>query len=302
LDEPLDVLYVSSQYQVSELQNICVQHIIHRTNKNNVCAFFESACMLECAPLKTLTLEYIERHTSHVFKTDGFLNLSENSIKEIVKSDYLTMPENEIFDNLIQWGKFQYLLKLEEKSSPLDVLKKFKKIKEEIKPQEIKNIVTPVMEFIRFPLMSPDILLDEIESKEVVPENLLHEAYRFITLKHRLLTENENVRMKPRRVGVLQATIKLNPNRCHPDITISYDMMQARKNSSSRNWATCICSKAIDHGRHFWEIKIDSSQTGHVMIGVGGKNAELTNFHSSIDGRNLMYYCWNGRKYNGMTQ
>ena len=118
-----------------------------------------------------------------------------------------------------------------------------------------------------------------------VNKDLLYEAYRYISLVHRnTVSFVKSPRAIKRRGDVVgKELIRLDPNKCHNDLTISYDMLQVRKSSNSRNWATCLGTKGFQSGRYFWEIRIDKSQTGHIMIGIGHEKSDLNNFHSDDD-------------------
>lgn len=292
-------------YQIQDLSQICIKHIRDKINKGNVCTLLETAQLLSNFELKKLSLDYVERHTSYITQTDGFLMLSKDTLLEILQNDNLVVTECELFESVLLWAKFQYFCSLSEnqKKDIKTLVKDFWKLprsKEQKQSDEIVQIVKDIVPHIRYPLMSPDALLDFVEPSGVVPEQYLHEAYRFISLQHRPSIFN-SVRTKKRRGEVGKEMIKFNPNACHHEVTLSYDLLQARKSSNSRNWATCVCSRGVEKGRHFWEFRIDQCQTGHIMIGVGSENADLNNFHSSTENQNLMYYCWNGRKYHGMN-
>lgn len=292
-------------YQIHELSQICIKHIRDKINKGNVCTLLETAQLLSNHELKKLSLEYVERHTSYITQTDGFLLLSKDTLLEILQNDNLVVTELELFESVLSWARFQHFCSLTENqnSEIKSLVRDFSKLarpKEQKQTNDISNILKDIVPHIRFPLMSPDALYDFVEPTEIVPEQYLHEAYRYISLQHRPLIFNSQ-RTKKRRGEVGKEMIKFNPNACHHEVTLSYDMLQARKSSNSRNWATCVCNKGVEKGRHFWEFRIDQIQTGHIMIGVGSENADLNNFHSSTECKNLMYYCWNGRKYHGMN-
>lgn len=158
----MELLFVASQYQVTDLQNACVNHIHQKINENNACTLLETAEMLQVKDLKHFAMAFIEMHTTDVLHTTGFLNLSKSLLKEVLKSDQLIVKENELFLKVLDWGKHQ--------------LKKEKKDNLKDEKEALKELLDDIFPLIRFPLMSADVLFDSVEPTKLVPQNLLYEG------------------------------------------------------------------------------------------------------------------------------
>jgi hypothetical protein len=105
----------------------------------------ESACELFGAKVGLLEEEeggllgYIEDNAAEIFKTKGFTTLSKENMTMIVKSNRLACEEIDVFKGMIAWAEAQLKAQKKDKNS-----------------DNLKELLSDVLPFIRFPLMSMD--------------------------------------------------------------------------------------------------------------------------------------------------
>ncbi|KAL9646986.1 hypothetical protein ABK040_013842 [Willaertia magna] len=156
-------------------------------SSSNVVPLIEAAGEMELPSLKKLCLRFIENHIEECFESELFLtSLSEVSLIEILQSDYLNLREEYLFEKVVKWGKLQ-LDKEDENSS-------------------LRDVLNNVIEYVRFPLIKPEYLLNNVEPLDVVPHELIFEAYKYYAT-------NETSVVKNRRAVLRGDEGRINPNR-----------------------------------------------------------------------------------------
>ncbi|XP_034751219.1 kelch-like protein 20 isoform X2 [Etheostoma cragini] len=117
-----------------------------------------------CKVLEKRSMDYIHEHFSSVSQQEEFLSLCVDKLTEIIASDFLIVPKEEmVFEAAVSWLN---------------------------KCTSRKQSFEKVLEHIRLPLISPYYLHDVVESLDVVKENqscqkLISEAKDYLLLKDR---------------------------------------------------------------------------------------------------------------------
>ncbi|XP_032393807.1 kelch-like protein 17 isoform X3 [Etheostoma spectabile] len=117
-----------------------------------------------CKVLEKRSMDYIHEHFSSVSQQEEFLSLCVDKLTEIIASDFLIVPKEEmVFEAAVSWLN---------------------------KCTSRKQNFEKVLEHIRLPLISPYYLHDVVESLDVVKENqscqkLISEAKDYLLLKDR---------------------------------------------------------------------------------------------------------------------
>eukprot|EP01080_Neovahlkampfia_damariscottae_P010472 gene10472-2994_t len=224
-------------------------------NEQTVFEILEESRIYKFKELHLFCQTFLEVHAKKLFGGLSFLDLSKDTILDILHSDRIQLPEIEIFYSVISWGKYQivkkeietnseliYRIKQLEVSpsssvtSPVNEIMTTKNrkttlssgslieiIEEEEKEDEnklqdllnekfkilydytendefvlkMKENLSDILEYIRFPILTPKELYHFVEPCKIVSDELLLEAYR----SHALANRNDkttNHRLKVR--------------------------------------------------------------------------------------------------------
>uniref|UniRef100_A0A1A8M3T2 BTB domain-containing protein n=2 Tax=Nothobranchius pienaari TaxID=704102 RepID=A0A1A8M3T2_9TELE len=171
------LLAAANLLDVMAVREACCRFMERQMDEMNCVGIHCFAEAHSCTMLEKRSMEYILEHFSSVCQQEEFLSLSMDKLTEIIASDLLNVPKEEmVFEAIILW---------------LD------------KCSSRKQSFEKVLEHIRLPLISPYYLHDVIESLDVVKENqgcqrLISEAKDYLLLKDRR-GELYSSRARPRR-------------------------------------------------------------------------------------------------------
>uniref|UniRef100_A0A1A8KP41 BTB domain-containing protein n=2 Tax=Nothobranchius kuhntae TaxID=321403 RepID=A0A1A8KP41_NOTKU len=171
------LLAAANLLDVMAVREACCRFMERQMDEMNCVGIHCFAEAHSCTMLEKRSMEYILEHFSSVCQQEEFLSLSTDKLTEIIASDLLNVPKEEmVFEAIMLW---------------LD------------KCSSRKQSFEKVLEHIRLPLISPYYLHDVIESLDVVKENqgcqrLISEAKDYLLLKDRR-GELYSSRARPRR-------------------------------------------------------------------------------------------------------
>lgn len=279
IDDVLDLLFAASQYDVPELKNTCALHIVSLLDTDNVFTFLETARTLGAKELIDSSLQFIEHNTKEAIANESFLTVSDDTLRAVLESDQLLIEEDELFMRVVEWGKA-----------------KFETDGEPVPTELLKAKLEPFMNLIRFPVMKADTLCDVVEPLGIVPQKLLLEAYKIISLKHRKDEFNSNKCIQRGKI-----LFRLEPSKCHSKLLLSNNNLTVTKIDDNYT-RSVLGDRLFTSGVHYWEVKINTTTDGTILIGVAHSDySKLSSYYSkNIHERgkkNLMYYCKTGSKY-----
>uniref|UniRef100_A0A1A7YXF9 BTB domain-containing protein n=1 Tax=Iconisemion striatum TaxID=60296 RepID=A0A1A7YXF9_9TELE len=171
------LLAAANLLDVMAVREACCRFMERQMDEMNCVGIHCFAEAHSCTMLEKSSMEYILEHFSSVCQQEEFLSLSMDKLTEIIASDLLNVPKEEmVFEAIMLW---------------LD------------KCSSRKQSFEKVLEHIRLPLISPYYLHDVIESLDVVKETqgcqrLISEAKDYLLLKDRR-GELYSSRARPRR-------------------------------------------------------------------------------------------------------
>lgn len=160
------VLLCADYYKLNDLRDACFDFMVKSLDKDSVTATLQKAKRgefdFDASSLVTKCIQFMQKKADQVIKTQGFLDLDEETIIEFCKDDKLSVDELNLFEAVQKWGNYQ--------------IKKFNKnitLKE-----QLKN----VLRHIRYPLMTPKELTHIARPTGLVPDDLYLQAMEYFAL------------------------------------------------------------------------------------------------------------------------
>jgi hypothetical protein len=136
-DNVYHILNCADHFQLVDLRNACFDFIVKSLDKDTVSTMLMQAKRKEfdfdTTELVEKCINLIEKKTTDVIETPGFLTLDQEIIIQILKSDNIAVDEADLYKAAIKWGK--NLCKDKENYS------------------DLKEVLGDVMTHIRYPLI-----------------------------------------------------------------------------------------------------------------------------------------------------
>jgi hypothetical protein len=154
------ILSCADRYGVTSLRDACFDFLIWSVDKNSVCKMMMKGKNKEFEFDATSLIEkcigYIENQAFEVVQSPEFLNLDLDLVVSIFKNEKIVCEEIELFNAALRWAK-------KHGGDP-------------------KVLLVPVMEWIRFPLMTSDDLLKIVKPSGQLSKERYMEAIEFVSL------------------------------------------------------------------------------------------------------------------------
>lgn len=164
LSEAFSLLYAAQKYNLQGLVKRCDQRMRAGISVENVCFVLMNMVLFNAQETKQLCLEYIYLHGSNVFLTDGFLDLSEECLIEILQNHKVNCSEEKIFEAVEKWTK-----------------EKLRRQNLEDNAINSRKIINNILPHIRFARMKPDYFTDKVSHKGILTDSELVTHFRFLT-------------------------------------------------------------------------------------------------------------------------
>ncbi|CAL1262525.1 unnamed protein product [Larinioides sclopetarius] len=175
------LLVGASFLQLIRVRDACCDFLKKRLHPNNVLGVQSFADALGCTTLVEATNRYIQMYFTEVARSEEFLNLKFEEIKDIVSRDELHITsEEQVFEAVLTWVKFDLN-----------------------RTTHLPELLTQV----RMPLLTPQYLTDHVATEELIRTS--HQC-------RDLLDEAKDYHLMPERRPLLQS-FRTRP-RCCPDI------------------------------------------------------------------------------------
>uniref|UniRef100_A0A3B4BD47 BTB domain-containing protein n=1 Tax=Periophthalmus magnuspinnatus TaxID=409849 RepID=A0A3B4BD47_9GOBI len=158
------LLAAANLLDVMAVREACCRFMERQMDEMNCVGIHCFAEAHSCKVLEKRSMDYILEHFSSVYQQEEFLSLCVDKLTEIIASDHLNVPKEEVvFEAAVLWLN---------------------------KCPSRKQNFEKVLENVRLPLISPYYLHDVIESLDVVKDNqacqrLISEAKDYLLLKDR---------------------------------------------------------------------------------------------------------------------
>ncbi|XP_003388085.1 PREDICTED: BTB/POZ domain-containing protein 19-like [Amphimedon queenslandica] len=160
----IDVMAAAIEYGLDGLTKLCVRFMRDSIQCSTVCEFIQAALTYQQTTLQEECLLFIEINTEEVFNSPGFNEMSEDALSFILKSDKLTMDEEDILMKVKEWAHVNSV----------------------VTGSTLSEVAKTVIQHIRLPLLDTE-KLSEIEQQNAkdhfIPVTLIAASWRFHALK-----------------------------------------------------------------------------------------------------------------------
>lgn len=102
-EDIIDLLGLAHRYGLKELQDAIGNYLESIIDVKNVSVIYDVACLYQLFQLRDECLMYMDHNAVDALETEGFTNLSENAIIDIISRDSFCAPEIKIFKAVSDW-------------------------------------------------------------------------------------------------------------------------------------------------------------------------------------------------------
>ena len=102
-DNVVMIMYHSKKYILPSLTKKCVHFLSENLNPENVLDVLEQATRFDEKELETQCWKVIKSKTDEVVSSDSFINISHETLTELLKQDNLKIMEVELFQAVLKW-------------------------------------------------------------------------------------------------------------------------------------------------------------------------------------------------------
>ena len=174
-DTVQNVLSAANLFQLTELRQGCARFMMQKLDMDNCIGIHFFAQLHECETLEFAAWDMITENFSTVSRSTEFLELSANSLVEIIKYDDINATEEQVFDTAMRWLKY-------------DIDKR-------------KADISTVFEHVRFTLIDEHYFFDIIKTNLLFKtveklQEIFEETVRYKLLKSRWM--ETDLRVEPR--------------------------------------------------------------------------------------------------------
>ena len=158
-------------YQIGGLAKHVAEFIVSSLDANTATTLFDSAMAHEQEELAATCREYVEKHATRALSGELVCRLSQDAFLVLVQSEALRMSEIELFEAVVRWGEALVGRAIRTDEIELSDGKK------------LKARVAPLIEHVRFGLMSGEDLAAKVMPTELVDIAVTHDAFAAQFLK-----------------------------------------------------------------------------------------------------------------------
>lgn len=102
-DHVADILYLGHKYNVQKCVELSTAKMINCLTNENVCSALSLAILFYRPQLIEACDDRIKRHTSEIFKSADFLECSKKALAHILRMDFLSCTEVDVFEASMAW-------------------------------------------------------------------------------------------------------------------------------------------------------------------------------------------------------
>ncbi|XP_071945747.1 ectoderm-neural cortex protein 1-like [Antedon mediterranea] len=105
-DNVQSVFEAACLMQLTKLQKCCSEFFIHNLDASNCLGVYNLAILHDITDLANTTLNVVLQSFSDVLCEEDFLRLTKEQLTEMLKKDVIVKSENQVFEGLIKWIKY----------------------------------------------------------------------------------------------------------------------------------------------------------------------------------------------------
>jgi len=174
----LKLLSVAFTYGMTTLEDACSGFLGKTLEPENTLDVLSASLNLTKKELQLDCLTFIRSHPTEVLASKSFLEQPLLIVKMLILDDEFYTDELDLFESALKWGQNQ--LKIENSN------------------QELSDVMSELVQIIRFPLIPAVKLINRVKNTGVVPIDVYVEALEF-SASPRTAT-SEGVRFKKRKL------------------------------------------------------------------------------------------------------
>ncbi|XP_062586828.1 BTB/POZ domain-containing protein 6-like [Saccostrea cucullata] len=184
----IGALYAAEKYDIEALKKATISYLKSNITTETVCTFLENAKLFHLERLTKKCIEFINEKCSIILQLPISLQISKDTLMEILSSDNLDIEELKVYHFLISWGEGQCELKGYERSD-----------------ENIRNQIGDALYQVRFQFMDLDTFVknvcrrniltskDKLILQQVIVGNLEKESTKFNLGKRKPALKTYNV-------------------------------------------------------------------------------------------------------------
>lgn len=160
----VDVLASAVEYGLEGLIDCCVNFLSSHLKVDTACEAMQAASTYKQKGLQATCIAFIEQNTRKIFASPNWVEISEDTLCEILRSDNLQADEVEVLEAVKHWGNVNSV----------------------VSTQPLKDVLAKVICHVRFPLLPADMLTkleQENEKQPVIPDKLISKAWKYQATK-----------------------------------------------------------------------------------------------------------------------
>lgn len=154
------VLYASEKYMLPKLKCACEMLLESLVCSSDAPIVLQTAHSFNMPDLLQESLNYILKCPKQCLNCQEALELSQECMEMILKSDELMLSEADIFTFVLQWATFRCMNN------------------EEISDQDIRNVLGSLLYYIRFPSMDQDFFTTVVSTRDILTKDEMLSVFR----------------------------------------------------------------------------------------------------------------------------
>ncbi|KAL3846927.1 hypothetical protein ACJMK2_017868 [Sinanodonta woodiana] len=159
----LHIHYLARKFRVQELAHACATWLLRTINHGNVCTILEHARQYGEEFLLQKCLNFVFSHGRQILLSTKFDELSQQSVALVLKSDYLAVSENVVYEAILRWSTHQCRVR---KLEPTGLNK--------------RDVCGTLINLIRFPIMDPRYFSSKVSTDDILNESEKVEIFQYI--------------------------------------------------------------------------------------------------------------------------
>ncbi|XP_071093800.1 BTB/POZ domain-containing protein 2-like isoform X1 [Haliotis cracherodii] len=139
----IGVIYAAKKYAVKRLVMSCVKFVESYLTIENACEVLEQGYILD--ELAQAILNFINQNASSVLATEGFRNIYQPCLNQVLGSDQLEVEEVKVLESILIWADAQCQMRRIEPTGP-----------------NKRQVLGDSLDCVRFPLLDPRYFVDSV--------------------------------------------------------------------------------------------------------------------------------------------
>jgi len=180
----LPLMELAHKYSLLSLEEACASFLGKTLDIENVLPIYQISLTLSREDLSEVCLTFIRAHPSEVLGSKAFLDVGEDLATSIISDDELNMDEMDIFEAALRWGKH----KATENS------------------EDLEQVMSGLVQVIRFPLIGASKLINRVKTTGVVPIEIYVEALEFSASPRTVTSEGNRFKKRKGPKSVIHST------------------------------------------------------------------------------------------------